>query len=76
MKTSLAFCLAAGALLGCAQPEVYAPPPVPVDPGAVDLGGSFVIPQKEGNLPSHTPALVVTADGKRLLAATSDHVKR
>lgn len=37
----------------------------------VGLGQSFQIPQGEGNSLSHTPAVVFTADGKRMITATS-----
>lgn len=39
---------------------------------AVDLDASFRIPQSGGQSISHTPSVVFTQDGKRMLTATSD----
>jgi uncharacterized membrane protein YgcG len=49
------------------------PGPAPPPPaGEVDLGTSFRIPQEEAKQISHTPAVVFTRDGERMLTATSD----
>jgi hypothetical protein len=47
--------------------------PPPAEAPAVDLDASFQIPQKEGQPLSHTPSVVFTQDGKRMLTATSDN---
>jgi len=39
----------------------------------VELDHSFQIPQATGRELSHTPALVFTADGKRMVTATAEH---
>lgn len=36
MKMQLSFYLAAAAIVGCSQPQVYVPPPMPVEPGSVE----------------------------------------
>jgi len=62
-----------GTVLAAAQPACAAP-----KPGAqVDLDDSFQIPKakgkdSKGHHLSHTPALVLTADGKRMVTATAD----
>src|SRR6185503_18844727 len=38
----------------------------------VELGASFLIPQKNDASLSHTPSVVFTADGRRMVTATSD----
>jgi hypothetical protein len=48
------------------EPEPQAP-----GKGKVDLDQSFRIPQEKGHGISHTPAVVFTKDGKRMLTATS-----
>ncbi|MBI3462540.1 MAG: hypothetical protein HY000_05690 [Planctomycetes bacterium] len=48
-----------------------APAPSSPDEGKVRLTSSFLIPQAEDKGLSHTPCVVFTADGKRMLTATS-----
>jgi hypothetical protein len=40
---------------------------------AVELEASFLLPPRDGASPSHSPSVVFTADGKRMLTATSDN---
>ncbi len=75
MRTFVSVAIAFVAL-GCSG-KAPAPAPVPPAPSAaagtqVDLEQSFMIPQKEGGGLSHTPAVVFTADGKRMVTATSE----
>lgn len=69
-------------MLGAACSRAAAPSTSPVaagpasemsaNGGPVELGASFLIPQKNGAALSHTPSVVFTADGKRMVTATSD----
>ena len=69
-------------VLGSACSRAAAPSMAPVpatSPGEVassdapvELGASFLIPQKNGDALSHTPSVVFTADGRRMVTATSD----
>jgi len=49
-----------------------ATPAASTSPSPVDLADSFLIPQKEGAGLSHTPSVVFTSDGRRMVTATSD----
>ena len=57
--------------------QTPATPPPTKQPAQVDLDQSFQIPktddQGKGHALSHTPALVFTADGKRMVAVTADN---
>jgi hypothetical protein len=43
-----------------------------LEPSAMDLDASFHIPQEKGKDLSHTPAVVFTRDGQRMITATAE----
>ncbi|MBI3855905.1 MAG: WD40 repeat domain-containing protein [Planctomycetes bacterium] len=55
-----------------AGPGAAPPAAVVAGDSPVELEASFLIPQKEGQSLSHTPSVVFTADGRRMVTATSD----
>jgi hypothetical protein len=76
MKRIAALTLAIAALLvspsSASDPEEQPPAGQAAKPAEVEMDHSFRIPQEGGEAISHTPAVVFTKDGKRMLTATSD----
>jgi WD40 repeat protein len=75
MKTlGIALVLVLGAACSRGAESVPAPssPEAVASDAPVELGASFLIPQKNGAALSHTPSVVFTVDGRRMVTATSD----
>jgi len=76
MKRIAALTLSIAALLvspsSASDPEEQAVAGQAAQSAGVEMDQSFRIPQEKGKAISHTPAVVFTKDGKRMLTATSD----